>query len=102
MAEPSITEIDLSAWLRKARRQPDPVAWLDKLNDDATTAVGAGDEFVTMMNDESGGSTSERKIDARFLQHVTEHCLRRLEAESAAGGADKLPPSRAVRYGDFS
>lgn len=103
MAAPIITSTDLQAWLRKARRQPDPVAWLDRLNDQATDAVAAHDEYVTMTSDEGGSATSERKVDARFLQHVTEQCLQVLEAEAAA--ADEgltLPPSNAVRYGSFA
>ncbi|HBJ87520.1 MAG TPA: hypothetical protein DDZ88_27415 [Verrucomicrobiales bacterium] len=102
MAEPIINAIDLASWLRKARRAPDPVAYLDGLNNQATDAVAAGDEYVTITSDEGGSNTAERRVDARFLQHVTELCLQRLEAESAAGGADKLPPPGAVRYGDFS
>jgi len=102
MPEPVVTELDLAAWLRKARRQDDPVQWLTDLQDAATDAVAAGDEFITMTSDEAGSAQTERKLSARFIQHVTELCLLRLEAEEAAGGADKLPPAGAVRYGDFS
>lgn len=102
MAEPIITPTDIQSWLRKARRTNDPVAYLDHLNDQASDAVGAGDVFVTILNDEGGGITSERKVEARFLQHVTELCLQRLEAEAAAGGADKLPPPGSIRYGSFA
>lgn len=102
MAEPIISDLDIASWLRKAKRQPDAVAWLDRLNDQATDAMAGGDEFVTEMTDESGSSKGERKIEARFLQQVTEVCLQRLEAESQAGGADKLPPMNSVRYLSFS
>jgi len=102
MAEPIINALDIASWLRKARRAPDPVGWLDSLNNAASEAVAAGDEFVTATTYQSASHTAERKVEARFLQHVTELCLQRLEAEAAAGGADKLPPPGAVRYGDFS
>lgn len=102
MQEPVISALDLSAWLRKARRQEDPVAWLDALNDKASDAVAAGDEYITMTTDEAGSTSASREVNARFVQHVTELCLQRLEAEEAAGGAENLPPAGAVRYGDFS
>lgn len=102
MAEPIINSLDIASWLRKARRQQDPVAYLDGLNDQATNAVAANDEYVTITTDEGGSNTAERNVDARFLQHVTEMCLQRLDAEEAAGGADKLPPIGAIRYVDFS
>lgn len=85
MAEPIINALDLASWLRKARRAPDPVAYLDALNNQATDAVASGDEYVTVVSDEGGSNTATRNIDARFLQHVTELCLQKLEAESAAG-----------------
>lgn len=102
MAEPIINAIDIASWLRKARRAPDPVAWLEHMHDLASDAVGAGDEYVTVTSDESGSNTAERKVEARFLQHVTEMCLQRLEAEANAGGADKLPPAGSIRYLTFS
>ena len=103
MAAPSISTLDVQAWLRKARRQPDPIGWLNQLNDQATDAVAAHDEYVTMTSDEGGSATSERKVDARFLQHVTEICLQRLEAEAAAAAEGQtLPPPNAVRYGSFA
>ena len=102
MAEPIINALDVASWLRKARRALDPVAYLDRLNDQATEACSAGDEYVTITTDPGGSNTAERKIEARFLQHVTELCLQRLAAEAAAGGADKLPPIGAVRYGCFN
>lgn len=102
MAEPIINSLDISSWLRKARRRQDPVAYLDGLNDQATDAVAAGDEYVTITTDEGGSNTAQRNVDARFLQHVTEICLQQLGAEDTAGGADKLPPMGAIRYLDFS
>lgn len=102
MAEPIINPIDIASWLRKARRQEDPVAYLDGLNDLATDAVAAGDEYVTITTDEGGSNTAQRNVDARFLQHVTEMCLQRLDAEDAAGGAENLPPVGAIRYLSFS
>lgn len=103
MAEPHITHLDLASWLRKARRQPDPIAWLDKLNDDATAVVAAGDEFVSVTSDEGGSATASRNVDARFVQHVTELCLQRLEAEAEATAAGTtLTGAGSVRYTDFS
>jgi len=103
MAAPIITPTDLRAWLRVARQQPDPVAWLTNWLTTATMAVAAHDEYVTMTSDEGGSATSERKVDARFLQHVTEQCLQVLEAEAAAAAEGlTLPPSNAVRYGSFA
>ncbi len=43
----------------------------------------------------------ERKFDAKELLALAEACLQRLEAETAAGGADKLPQPGAIRYGIF-
>lgn len=103
MAETLVTQLDVQSWLRKARRQPDPAAWLDNLNDQATNAVAAHDEYVSMTSDEGGSATSERGVNARFLQHVTEQCLQILEAEAAAEAAgNTLPPPHAVRYASFS
>lgn len=102
MAEPIINALDIASWLRKAKRAPDPVAFLDALNDQASNAVAAGDEYVTITTDEGGSNTAERKVEARFIQHVTELCLQRLETEAAAGGPDKVPAMAAVRYLDFS
>lgn len=100
---PIITEIDVLAWLRKARKQPDPVAWLEQQQEAATTAVASQDEYVTVTSDEGGSATSERSVNARFLQHVTEHCLQRLEAEAAAAAEGlTLPPPGAIRYATFS
>lgn len=102
MAEPIINALDIASWLRKARRNENPTAYLDALNDQATVAVGAGDEYVTITTDEAGSNTAEREVEARFLQHVTEICLQRLAAEEEVGGAENLPPVGAIRYLDFS
>lgn len=102
MAEPIINELDIASWLRKARRAPDPIAFLDRLNDDATEAVGQNDQFVTVAIYKDSSQTLKRDVDARFLQHVTEICLQRLEAEADAGGAGKLPPVGSIRYLSFS
>lgn len=102
MAEPLINAVDIASWLRKARRAEDPVAWLDGINDQASDAVAAGDEYVTITTDPSSSNTAERKVEARFVQHVTEICLQRLAAEETAGGAENVPPVGAVRYLSFS
>lgn len=83
MAIINVTELDLASWLRKARRAPDPIAYLTQLNDAATDAIAAGDEYVTATSFEGQSNTAERNVNARFLQHVTELCLQRLEAEEA-------------------
>lgn len=102
MAEPIINELDIASWLRKARRATDPIAYLDGLNDDATEAVAQNDQFVTVAVYKNSSQTIKQNVDARFLQHVTEICLQRLEAEAAVGGADKLPPVGSIRYLSFS
>ena len=61
MAEPIINEIDLASWLRKARRAPDPIAYLDRLNDQATDAVAAGDEYVTITTDPTPLNAKSRR-----------------------------------------
>lgn len=94
-------QTQVQAWLRRARKQPDPEAWLDALHEQATTALAAGDLFVTTTAFESESSTLERRFDAALLQQVTELCLQRLEAETAAGGSDHTPAPGAVRYADF-
>lgn len=99
---PTITELDVLSWLRKARKQPDPVTYLEGLNEAATDAISTGDEYVTILSEESSSSTQQREVSARFIQHVTELCLQRLAAETSAGGADKLPSINAVRIGAFN
>lgn len=100
---PNITPIDVQAWLRRARKQADPVAWLEHLQTAATDAVAANDEFVTVTTDEGGSHTATRDVNARFLQHVTEHCLQQLEAEAAAAAEGlPMPNPNAVRYASFS
>lgn len=100
-ATPDITDLDIAAWLRKARKEANPATWLDGLNSSATDAIAAGDEYVTVLSQEGTSSQQARDVSARFIQHVTEACLQRLEAETAAGGADKLPSFNAVRVGCF-
>lgn len=99
---PSITPFDVSSWLRRARTEANAITWLTSLNIDATDAIAAGDQYVTVLSQEGTSSQQSRQADARFIQHVTEACLQQLAAETAAGGADKLPGPGAVRYGDFS
>lgn len=98
---PNITEIDVLAWLRRARKAPDPVAYLEGLNTSATDAIAAGDEYVEVLSTEGTSSQQKRDVPARFVQHVTELCLQRLAAEEAAGGADKLPSINTIRIGAF-
>lgn len=103
MADPIITPIDLQAWLRVARQQPDPAAWLTGLLTDATMAVASNDVFVSVTSFKGQSSESTRNVDARFLQHVTERCLQQLEAEAAAEAeGTTLPSSNAVRYGSLA
>lgn len=99
---PNITELDVLAWLRRARKASDPVVYLEQLNTAATDAIADGDEYVEMLSTEGSSSQQKREVPARFVQHITELCLQRLAAEEAAGGADKLPSPNAVRVGVFS
>lgn len=92
----------VQGWLRKARKQPDPQAWLEELNGKAVDALTGGDEFVITLSDEGASNTSERRFDAQQILQVTEGALQILEAETAAGGKDKVPSPFGVRYGDFS
>lgn len=92
----------VQGFLRRARKKPDPKAWLEELNEKAVDALAGGDEFVLVISDEGSSSTSERRYDAQQLLQVTEGALQILEAETAAGGAENIPPAGAVRYGDFS
>ena len=98
---PQITDLDIASWLRNARKQAAPQAWLEQLNEDATDAIAAGDVFVNVLSGEGTSSSQDRDVNARFLQHVTELCLQRLAAAEAAGGEENLPPTNAVRVGAF-
>ena len=99
---PNITDLDVLSWLRRARKEPDPVAYLEGLNTAATDAIAGGDEYVEVLTSDGTSSQQKRDINARFLQHVTELCLQRLAAEEAAGGADKMTSINSIRIGAFS
>ena len=92
------------AWLRRARREPDPAAWLDEIHEAALAAVTAGDQFVTSTSFDGVTSTLIRGVEATTLLQIAEMCLQHLEAETAADLADgeSMPAPGAARYADFS
>ena len=100
---PNITTIDVQAWLRTARKQADAVAWLEQLQSAATDAVAGGDMFVKVTSFKGQSAESTRDVNARFVQHITEHCLQQLEAEAAAAAEGlPMPNPNGVRYASFS
>lgn len=95
------TQLIISGFLRQAKAQPDPIAWLTQLHAEALTAVTAGDTFVTGHNFSGQSGTEERQILATEALQIYEACLQHLEAESkAAQGIFEGPGT--VRYADFS
>lgn len=98
----NIDELIIASWMRRARRQANPTGWLTGINTAAVDAMAEGDAFVLIVSMEGSSSTSERKYDSAMIARVSEICLQRFEAESAAGGADKIPAPGSVRYGSFS
>lgn len=91
----------VQAWLRRARREPDPEAWLDAIHEAALLAVTTGDQFVTSTRLDGVDSTLVRGIEASELLQIAELCLQQLDAEAAAAEGDETPPPGAVRYADF-
>lgn len=91
----------LSGVLRDARRQPDPVAYLDGLHRAAFEAYKAGAEFIDQLSSEAGSSHAIQNVSTETLLQLYEAALQTLEAE-AAQEAGTAHGSGAVRYGDFS
>lgn len=85
----------LAAVLREAKRQPDPIGYLDAQHRAAWAAVQAGDEFVHSMSDESGSSSATRELPAMTLMQLYELALQALEVQPGQASPD-------VRVGDFS
>lgn len=94
----------IQAWLRRARTQTDPAAWLDQIHEAALTAVTQGDQFVTSTRFDGLDSTLIRGVEATELLQIAELCLQHLEAEEAADLAEgeTLPAPGSVRFADFS
>lgn len=93
----------VQAWLRRARKEPDPAAWLDEIHEAALLAVTGGDQFVTQTAFDGVASTLIRGVEASELLQIAEMCLQHLEAETAADleEGEEMPPPGAVRYADF-
>lgn len=91
----------LSGVLRDARRQSDPVAYIDALHSAAFTAYKSGAEFVDQLTSEAGSSHSIQGVSIETLLQLYEAALQTLEAEAAAA-AGTAYGSGEVRYGDFS
>lgn len=91
MASASInSDLLISAFLVRARQQPDPLAWLTQKHSDALDAVIAGDEFVTSTSDEGGSATSERGIPATTLLQLYQIALDRYQADEASGTTQSI------------
>lgn len=91
MASASLnSDLLIAGFLRRARQQPDPLAWLTQKHSDALDAVTAGDEFVTSTSDEGGSATSERGIPAATLLQLYEIALQRYEADEASGTTQSI------------
>lgn len=91
----------VQAWLRRARKESDPAAWLDQIHESALLAVTNGDQFVTQTRFDGLDSTLIRSVEAAELLQIAEICLQHLEAESALAEGETMPPPGAVRYADF-
>lgn len=90
MAAPLNSDLLITALLRQARAKPDPMAWLMALHDAATTAVLAGDEYVTNTSDEGGANAALREMPATTLLQLLEVVLQRYEADEAAGTTQSI------------
>ena len=88
-------DILLSGVLREAKRQQDPIAYLDAQHRAAWAAVQAGDEYVTQNQDEGGIVIANRELPAMTLWQLYELALQVLEAQPGQSSGD-------VRVGDFS
>jgi hypothetical protein len=95
-------QILIQAWLRRARRESDPAAWLDQIHEAALLAVTNGDTFVTATRFDGLDSTLVRGVEATELLQIAEMCLQHLEAEAELEEGDVMPPPGAARYADFS
>lgn len=91
----------VNSFLRQARKESDPAAFLDDLNSEAVTALMGGDQFVTSTRFDGLDSEMERRFDAGQLAQVTEAALQQLEAEALLDDGDTMPPPGAARYADF-
>lgn len=91
----------ISGFLRQAKAQADPVAWLTERHGEVLLAVAGGDTFVTSHGFSGQSGTEERNIPAVTLLQIYEACLQNLEAESAAASG-VFNGRGSVRYADFS
>jgi hypothetical protein len=91
----------IQGFLRQAKSQPDPVAWLTEKHAEVLAAVAAGDTFVTSHSFSGQSGAEERGIPAETLLQIYEACLQQLEVETEeAEGTYKQPGH--IRYADFS
>lgn len=105
-------ELLVSAFLRLARKQDDPIEWVEQLQTAALTggeesASGViermQDQFAGSVNTEGGNTTWLRELSCVLLAQLCEAALRVLQSEAAQEEAG-LPvgPTGDVRYADFS
>lgn len=105
-------ELIFSAFLRLARKQADPTAWLEALQAAALTNSSSTVSVVLeKMQDSYAGSVSHaatattwlRELSCIVIAQLCEAALQKLEAEDAAEEAGTLTVEHgAVRYPDFS
>lgn len=91
----------IQGFLRQAKAQPDPLAWLNEKHAEALAAVTAGDTFVTSHSFSGQSGTEERGIPAETLLQIYEACLQQLEAEVREASGIYEQPGH-IRYADFS
>lgn len=84
-------DLIITALLRQARAQPDPLAWLMNWHTLATAAVMAQDEYVTEVSGESGTNKAMREMPASVLLPILEVALQRFESAEAAGTSQTIP-----------
>lgn len=94
-------ELLISGFLRRAKAQPDPLAWLNERHSAAFDAVAAGAAFISGTNSPEGGHTAEENVPAQILMQIYEICLQTLEAEAEASQGI-FRQTGSVRYADFS
>lgn len=93
----------IKAFVRDAKDEADPIAWVRAIQKTAMTAVRSGDEHASAVSHAGSSTAWVREVPATVLASMCETVLTQLEAEAAAeeAGLDGVA-ANGVRYADFS
>lgn len=89
----------LKGFIRDAKDEDDPIAWVRAIQKTAMTAWRAGDEYASAIGHAGSSTAWLRDVPAGVLASMCEAVLEVLEAEAAAEDAG-LPGTAApgIRY----